>query len=110
VGTSILAPAKAVKTDAGSSAGAVAHPILWVAAAWDVLQRWAEAARFALEGQTGQEMADVETAVTPPAMPAEAIPGPSTTGLGQADATSAVVSPTLSTPAISHLDSPVKVA
>lgn len=48
-----MTPMKAVKTDAGSSAGAVAHPIFWVDADREALQRGAKAVRLALERQSG---------------------------------------------------------
>jgi hypothetical protein len=49
-GASILTTAKVVKTCAGSSAGAAAHPVPWVDAAREALQRGDEASRLALEG------------------------------------------------------------
>jgi hypothetical protein len=51
VGTPIFTPAKAMKSGAGSSTGAVAHSLPWVDAAREGLKWGAEEARLALGGR-----------------------------------------------------------
>jgi hypothetical protein len=95
-----------VKTDAGSSASAAAYSLAWVDAAREDLQRGAEEARRAHDGEAGHEVSAGEVATAPPAMPVEAILVLSTEGSRVADATLVAASPTTSEILLFLLDSP----